>query len=129
MLNALLVLAGSIGWSNMTTTGAEITCSSPRSGLILMTVGGSGARVGVGAGAVVGDAAVPWVVAGVLLAALAFAIVVTTPWEPLGDVGGVEADVGLTSRHQRRRPTITRAGSVRLPISASLSARRPSCWD
>jgi STE24 endopeptidase len=45
-----------------------------------------------GSGAVAG--ALPWVVAGVLLAALAFAIVVTTPWDPLGDVGGVEADVG-----------------------------------
>jgi hypothetical protein len=53
MLNALDVLAGSIGWSNVTTTGAEMTCSCPRSGLMLTTVGGKGARVGVGAGSAV----------------------------------------------------------------------------
>jgi len=50
MLNALLVLAGSMVWSNVTTTGAAMNCYSPRSGLTLTTVGGKGGRVGVGSG-------------------------------------------------------------------------------
>ena len=54
MANAAPVVAGSIGWSKVTTTGAASTASSPRSGVTLTTVGGSGARVGVGSGAAVG---------------------------------------------------------------------------
>ena len=57
MLKAELVLAGSIGWSNVTITGAESTCSSPRSGVTLTTMGGSGSRVGVGAGWLAGGLA------------------------------------------------------------------------
>ena len=38
--------------------------------------------------------ALPWVVTGVLLAAFAVAVVVTTPWDPLGAVSAVEADLG-----------------------------------
>lgn len=36
----------------------------------------------------------PWVVAAVLLAAVVFAVVVTTPWQPLGAPDAVEADAG-----------------------------------
>ena len=53
MANAAPVVAGSIGWSKVTTTGAARIASSPRSGVTLTTVGGSGARVGVGSGAAV----------------------------------------------------------------------------
>ena len=67
MAKAPDVLAASIGWSKVTTTGAVRRCSSPRSGLTVTTVGGSGARVGEGSavglgttGAVAGDCEVAW---------------------------------------------------------------------
>ena len=62
MANAARVVAGSIGWSKVTTTGAARAASSPRSGVTLTTVGGSGARVGVGSGAAVGGTG--WLVGG-----------------------------------------------------------------
>jgi hypothetical protein len=37
-----------MGWSKVIVTGAASSCSSPRSGLMLTTVGGKGGRVGVG---------------------------------------------------------------------------------
>ena len=54
MANAARVVAGFIGWLKVTTTGAARVASSPCSGVTLTTVGGSGARVGVGSGAAVG---------------------------------------------------------------------------
>ena len=41
-----------------------------------------------------GPGVLPWVVAAVLLAAVVFAVVVTTPWDPLGSTDPVEADAG-----------------------------------
>ena len=84
MANAARVVAGSIGWSKVTTTGAARAASSPRSGVTLTTVGGSGARVGVGSGAAVGGTG--WLVGGTAgLLAGACAGAVTGEDEGVGD--------------------------------------------
>jgi len=49
---------------------------------------------GDGTGGSEGPSVLPWVVTAVLLAAVAFSIVVTTPWDPLGGTDAVEADAG-----------------------------------
>jgi STE24 endopeptidase len=74
-----------------------------------------------GAGGPGAAGALPWIVTGVLLAALVFVVVVTTPWDPLGDVSAVEADLGRDFNAAERSAADDYQSRIRPPSYLSLA--------
>jgi STE24 endopeptidase len=67
------------------------------------------------------SALLPWVVTAVLLAAVAFAVVVTTPWDPLGDTKAVESDVGRDFTAVERADADAYQSRIRPPTYVGLA--------
>jgi STE24 endopeptidase len=64
----------------------------------------------------------PWIVAAMLLAAVVVIIVVTTPWDPLGGVDAVKADVGRDFTTTEQAAADAYQDRVRPPIYLGLAA-------